>query len=310
MESQGPMNSGRHGPPLSIFDCHTHIFAPSVVTNVSRKNGLTALLRLDVQGAVGRTDKAVLMREAKGAGISGCLLLPTAPVNGVRKINGRFLEAVEGEDKLFTAGTLHPLAPGMDEELERLSLGGVRPLKFSSFSQGFDLEEEKTLRLFEMIRTHNRSAGKEFFVILDTFCQADLYFGAPREHVTTPEKLGRLASAFPEIDFVGAHMGGLAAPFHEIEEHLAPRGNLYLDTSNASHVLAREDFLRLLALHGPGRILFGTDWPWFEHAAEVERIRDLLDEAGFSLEDKARVFSGNIVRLLGLTGNWKLEIRD
>ncbi len=105
---------------------------------------------------------------------------------------------------------------------------------------------------------------------------------------------------FPEIDFVAAHMGGLAAPYPEIEKYLAPENNLFLDTSNAAQLLTREQFIRLLQIHGPERILFGTDWPWFGHEEEVTRTHMLLREAGFSSQEKSKVLSGNIGRLLGL----------
>jgi hypothetical protein len=283
-----------------IFDSHTHLFAPAVIANVSSLNGLAADLSLDTDKARARTDKAALKRESRAAGIQGCLLLPTAPANGVRKVNDLFIKTVEGEEHLFTAGTLHPFGPDIDQELEWLSSHGVRALKLCSFSQGFDLESAETFRLFEKIRAHNISGQRRFFVILDTFYQADVYFGAPKAHLTTPEKLGRLAVDFPEIDFVGAHMGGLCAPLHEIREHLAPRRNLYLDTSNAAHLLSREEFVSLLRLHGPEYILFGTDWPWFGHEEEMTLIRGLLQEAGFSPQEQSGIFSGNISRLLGL----------
>jgi len=284
---------------MTIFDCHTHIFPPAVIENVSRLNGLAASLSLDVDGARRRLDKAALKQEARSAGVHACLFLPTAPADGVRKINDRFLSFVEGEESLFTAGTLHPSDPGTDEELERLSSCGVRALKFSSFSQGFDLAARDTFHLFEKIQDHNLSGKEHFFVVLDTFYGADVYFGVPRKHVTTPEKLGRLAAAFPAIRFVGAHMGGLAAPWTEIVKHIVPGKNLYLDTSNAAHVLSGEQFTDMLRLHGPARILFGTDWPWFGHAEEVRLIQELLQQAGFSLQEQQLVFSGNITRLLG-----------
>jgi predicted TIM-barrel fold metal-dependent hydrolase len=285
---------------LMIFDSHTHLFSLAVITNVSSLNGLAEALCLNVDAARGRTDKIALKQESGAAGIQGCLLLPTAPVSGVRKVNDLFLKAVEREENLFTAGTIHPSYSSIDQELEWLSSRGVRALKLCSFSQGFDLKSEETFRLFEKIRAHNVSGQARFFIILDTFYQADVYFGAPRAHLTTPEKLGRLVADFPEIDFVGAHMGGLCAPVREIKEHLAPRQNLYLDTSNAAHVLSREEFVGMLQLHGPEHILFGTDWPWFSHEEEVRRIEDLSQQAGFSFQERSRVFGGNISRLLGL----------
>jgi predicted TIM-barrel fold metal-dependent hydrolase len=281
-----------------VFDGHVHIFSQAVIASVSKRNGLAEALCLDVVKAVDRTDKTVLKREIRSAGVSGCLLLPTAPANAVRKVNDQFLEAVSGEDVLFTAGTLHPAYAHVDDEMERLSLKNIRALKFSSFSQGIDLEAEETFQFFDKIRRHNLSGKPPFFAIFDTFYQADLYFGAPGKHITTPGKLGRLVTAFPEIDFVAAHMGGLAAPFHEIDEHLYPQSNLYLETSNAAHVLAKEEFVRLLERHGPEHVIFGTDWPWFGHSEEIALIQGLLKDAGFSAEQQSLVFSGNISRLL------------
>ena len=283
-----------------IIDCHTHLYTPAIIANVLNIEGLAAYLHLNTRSVGSRTEISVLKKETAAAGVCACLLLTVASANGVREANDQFLRITEGEADLFMAGAIHPAISGIDEELQKLSRRGVRALKLSSFSQKFDLESEETNRLFDKIRAYNAAAAAHFFVILDTFYKADLFFGAADNFLTTPEKLGKLAAQFPEIDFVAAHMGGLAAPFREIEDHLAPRNNLYLDTSNAAHILSRKEFLHLLTLHGPERILFGTDWPWFGHEEEIAYIRGLLSEAGFCHQEQSRVFSGNISRLLGI----------
>jgi len=272
-----------------------------VIASVSRREGLAPALGLNMKGALNRTEKITLKKEAAAAGIRGCLLLPIAPANEVHKVNELFVSTAEGEDSLVTAGTLHPSSPGMVEELQWLANKGIRAIKLCSFSQGFSLEARDTRQLFEAIRGHNLAGKPRFFVVLDTFYKADIYFGAREEYVTTPERLDRLAAAFPEIDFVGAHMGGLSAPFHEIDQYVVPRTNLYLDTSNASQALSREEFLRLIHRHGPERILFGTDWPWFSHAEEIARIRAILQAAGLSAKEQSMVFSGNMAHLLELS---------
>ncbi len=285
---------------MTIIDCHAHIYTPAIIANVLSIEGLAAFLHLDTKAVAGRMEKSALKREALAAGVNACLLLPVASAGGVPSTNDLFLKIVEGEPGLFTAGAIHPLTPGMDEELEKLSSRGVRALKLSTFSQKIDLEAEESIRLFEKIRALKIAGKLQFFIILDTFYQADLFFRSSRQYLTTPERLNRLAAQFPEIDFVGAHMGGLAAPFREIVEHLAPKNNLYLDTSNAAHMFSRKEFIRLLTIHGPERIMFGTDWPWFGHVEETAFIRGLLNEARFSSEEQSNIFSGNISRLLGL----------
>jgi uncharacterized protein len=283
-----------------IIDCHTHLYTPAIIANVLRIEGLAAFLHLDTKTVASRTEISALKKEAAAAGVRACLLLTVASANGVREANDQFLGITEGEADLFMAGAIHPSIPRIDEELQKLSRRGIRALKLSSFSQKFDLESEETIRLFDKIRAYNTTSSQRFFVILDTFYKADLFFGVADNYLTTPERLGRLAAQFPEIDFVAAHMGGLAAPFCEIEDHLTPRNNLYLDTSNAAYTLSRKEFTRLLTLHGPERILFGTDWPWFGHEEEIAHVGSLLGEAGFSPQEQSQVFSGNISRLLGI----------
>jgi len=95
-------------------------------------------------------------------------------------------------------------------------------------------------------------------------------------------------------------MGGLGALPEETFKHVVPSKNLYLDTSNAAHTLSEKDFLRLLEIHGPDHIIFGTDWPWFDHKKELNILVRLLDLAGYNREEKEKVFYRNIASLLGI----------
>ena len=181
-----------------------------------------------------------------------------------------------------------------------MSHAGVRVIKLCSFSQGFALGQSGTHKMFQLIRTFNKNSEKPFSVVLDTLTLADQYFGTDPKYTTTPRDLWDLVSCFPEINFIGAHMGGLGASFEELNRDLKPLPNLYLDTSNASHTLSTDQFIRLLHTHGPRHILFGTDWPWFLHCNEVKRIEELMEKAGFSKQEKEAVFSSNLENMLGI----------
>lgn len=283
-----------------IIDAHAHIFAPPVIANVSARPALAEKLRLDLSGAQRRTSSVVLREESRSAGVDACLLLPTAGADKVREINMAFREIAAESDFLFTAGTLHPQFSANEEELSRMYLEGVRAIKLCSFSQGFSVLAAETQDLFRLIENANRFQNGHFFVILDTLYLAHEYFGTAPEFGTTPAMLGDLVNAYPGIDFLLAHMGGLAAPPDEIFKHLLPAENLYLDTSNAAHTLSEEDFVGLLKIHGPGHIVFGTDWPWFGHRQELELIDRLLNNAGFQQEEKQKVFYRNAAGLLGM----------
>jgi predicted TIM-barrel fold metal-dependent hydrolase len=281
-----------------IIDSHVHLFSASVIAGVSARTDLVNELHLETSKAASRTKVHALVKEGAAAGLDACLLLPVAGRDRVSEVNQTFHEIAGAWDMLLTAGTLHPASPRNHEELARLSDRGVRAIKFCSFSQGFEPEAGETFALFDMIQEHNTGKECGFFVVIDTFYKAQAHFGSPPGTITTPARLGRLVHAYPEIDFVASHMGGLTAPFSEILEHLTPRENLYLETSNAAHTLREEEFIHLLKVHGASRVLFGTDWPWFGPADEMKRIGRLLDLAGYSCEEKAAVFGGNMARLI------------
>ncbi len=285
---------------MKIIDSHIHLFSHKVIANVSRKTGMVQQLQLQTQNADRRTTPEALHEDLLKAGVSAALLLPTASYKAVHRTNRDSLATVSRFEWLYTAGTLHPDCPHPDTELAYLRNSGVRVLKFCSFSQGFSLESPATLKMFDEIQRANENSSSPFAVILDTLYRADLHFGTLPEYNTTPEKLAKLADRYPGINIIGAHLGGLDAPFEEISRCLTPRPNLFLDTSNEARLLKPAQVFRLLEMHGPRHILFGTDWPWFIQEREIEHIDGLLNGAGFSEEEKGDVFRRNISRLLGI----------
>jgi hypothetical protein len=199
----------------------------------------------------------------------------------------------------MTAGTLHPGYSHNVEELRYLRQHNVRIIKLCSFSQGFVLDAPDSLSMFDTLQAVNEKSDVPFSIVLDTLQGADHYFGTLPQFNTTPKLLGTLADRYPGINFIGAHMGGLDGSIDDLCRYLTPRPNLYLDTSNAAHTLTPEAFIRLLELHGPQHILFGTDWPWFTHESEVKHIQKLLNQAGFSEKEKSHIFSANLSALVG-----------
>lgn len=285
---------------LPLIDAHAHLFTPGIMRSMAGRPAVLSELALDVEGASGRLAAADLDASASAAGVSACLILPTAPPDGVREANESTRAAAAAHPRLAAASTLHPHMPdpggAIREALERTP----RAIKLSSFTQRFDPLGEAATVLFERIQVVGAQFAHRPTIVLDTYTRAAAHFRCEPEHVTTPGRLARLVRRFPGLDWVGAHMGGLAAPADDLRRHLPPAANLYLDTSNAAHVLAEDDFVDLLRIHGPGHVMFGTDWPWFPHHTEIPKIRRLLTLAGFDRPDRARVLHGNAARLYGI----------
>ena len=283
---------------MKIIDSHIHLFTPKVISNVARRSELVQQLKLQTIGAENRIHLETLKKDMAAAGVEGALMLPTASVAGVKKTNHDCVETASRFNWLMTAGTLHPGYLHNTEELSYLQRHHVRIIKLCSFSQGFVLDAPDTLAMFDAIQAANGKSKTPFSIVLDTLQGADHYFGTLPEFNTTPKLLGTLADRYPGINFIGAHMGGLDGSIDDICHYLTPRANLYLDTSNAAHTLTTQAFIRLLKLHGPQHILFGTDWPWFTHESEVKLIEKLLNKAGFSEKEKSDVFSANLSALV------------
>lgn len=285
---------------MRIFDSHVHIFNSKIVGNVIPRTDLVRELHLDTDDIGGRLSPAVLIEQLRDAKVIGALVLPTADVNKLSKINRDCVETAGGIPGLYTAGTLHPDFENLEAELSFLNRASVSVIKLCSFSQKFSLSHSKTYKMFERIQCFNDGAEIPFSVVLDTLTLADRYFGTNPEHTTTPQALMGLVRRFRGINFIGAHMGGLGAPFEHLDRCLEPAPNLYLDTSNAAHTLTEDQFIRMLRRHGSGHIIFGTDWPWFLHKSEIGLIDRRMDAAGFALPEKQAVFSGNIEAILGI----------
>jgi predicted TIM-barrel fold metal-dependent hydrolase len=283
-----------------IIDSHCHIFTHQIIDNIARNPPLFEELKLDVVQARQRLEPAALDRSAVANNLEICLLLPSTGPAKVKAENDRFMKIAAKSSRLRTLATLHPMMADLADEVRRVFQLGIYGFKLSSFSQRFSLCSDEIENMLSSVERIGSDSGIQPVMVLDTFTRADIHFGAHRDHLTTPVKLRELCLRHPAIRFVGSHMGGLAADFNRLRRYLTPSANLYLDTSNAAHTLEQAQFIELLKTHGSSKIMFGTDWPWFHHAAEIPKIRGLLDRAGYSPVDQAAVFGENARKLFKL----------
>jgi predicted TIM-barrel fold metal-dependent hydrolase len=285
---------------MLIIDSHAHVFNSAVIENVAKKKEMSARLSLQTDEGPARAGLEALENEIRSSEVHCSIVLPTANAENIEKTNSSFIDIAGSSERIHTAGTLHPGYNRNRDELHRLYEHGIRGIKLCSFSQGFALHDPETISLFDTIKEENLE-GYQFYVVMDTFYDASEYFGTDPANNTTPALFADLVRNYPDINFIGAHMGGLNAPFNEISEHIKSMDNLYLDTSNAAHTLENSEFVRLLKQHGPEHIIFGTDWPWFGYQPEIELIGNMSKFAGYNETQQQDVFSGNIARIAGIS---------
>ena len=113
-------------------------------------------------------------------------------------------------------------------------------------------------------------------------------------HCNPLEHIHKICRALPKLKLVLAHPKSSRADFLPRLEIVASYPNLYLDTSGCVNRYGM--FKKFVAIAGPDKLLFGSDFPICSPGAMIEAIKlEGLVETELEL-----IFSGNFKRLTGI----------
>jgi predicted TIM-barrel fold metal-dependent hydrolase len=105
-----------------------------------------------------------------------------------------------------------------------------------------------------------------------------LHCGDYRWDNSHPQRVRRVLEAFPKLMLNAAHFGGWMQ--YDIALDYLRDTNCLMDISSASVYLGPRRTTELIRVYGAERILFGSDYPMWDPATEVERFfkNDLTDD--------------------------------
>ena len=87
-----------------------------------------------------------------------------------------------------------------------------------------------------------------------------------------------VSESLPELCCIASHFGGYRN-WDQANTYL-DLPNVYFDTSSSLFTLEKSEARELIALFGPERFMFGTDFPMWSHTEELQRFLALeLPEA-------------------------------
>ncbi len=172
-------------------------------------------------------------------------------------------------------GFIGPISKKLDEPddvayqlLDRFLEQGVEMLKFWSAPRGRDrgLFVDAPWR----IEAARRAQAAGIRIIMVHVADPDTWFRTTYADAakfgTKPEQyvgLERMLQLFPDLIWIGAHMGGDPEHADHLEELLQRHPNLYFDTSatkwQVREVSAHREAIRALLCRNPERFLFGSD---------------------------------------------------
>lgn len=117
-----------------------------------------------------------------------------------------------------------------------------------------------------------------------------------------PIYLDAIARAFPELNLIGAHLGGC---WYQEACVAACHPNIYFDVSGFLNRVYNKDFSffdHIVFWEGAkGHLVFGVDGHYHPEAEGcLAKHRRFLDTIGFTEEQKEQFFYGNMAKILGL----------
>ena len=145
---------------------------------------------------------------------------------------------------------------------------------------------------FRGIKVHRHDAR-----ITREICEAARRWGLPVLYDVMGEiaPIELFAEEYRDVDFIIPHLGAFGDKWDSqraLLDVLSRHPNVYTDTSSVQ----RFDLLvEAVRRAGAGKILFGSDGPWFHPALELQKIRLL----GLPPRDEAMILGGNLLRLIG-----------
>ena len=282
------------------IDMHTHTFPDSIAEKAVRSLQAGSHTARFSDGTA-----AGLQASSRQAGLDLSVVLPVATAaRQVSHINSRaaLTRQQEGTLGITSFGAAHPDDPDWRNELDRVASAGLRGIKIHPPYQGVDIDDPRYLRILER-------AGELNLLVVT---HAGLDIGLPGAAHAVPEKIRSALRQAGPVRLICAHMGGWRC-WERVCDLLAdtsvcldtafslgritPAGDGYPWQAEELQMLNPEEFCKLIRAFGADRILFGSDSPWADQAAEVKALLQLpLTEA-----EQTAVLGGNAARLLGLS---------
>lgn len=281
---------------MEPLDCHVHAFAPGQIRDRARLASSDPTFQ-EMYGAA-RARMASPEEALAGLredGFGGGLLagFAFAAQEDCAEQNRELLAA--GRDSTGSTralATLNLARPGWDALADQgLGAGAAGFGELRPHSQGWDPLGPAACRLYSM--------AEEASAILLWHVSEPVGHRYPgKTGGITPAELSEVALRFPALRQIAGHLGAGTAFFLLMPELREPLRNLWFDTAATSLLYDDSAVERVLDLAGPGRVLFGSDYPLISPRRHLERVLGAV-----APEHAGAIEGGNLRAMLG--GPWK-----
>jgi predicted TIM-barrel fold metal-dependent hydrolase len=260
-----------------IIDSHVHVWPDHIAAAVVASNptGLTAMFDGTLAGISATMD---------AAGVDKAMTLGVAAKASTVARTNEFIGSVP-RDRFIPFGSVHPELSD-EENLRHLRDNDIHGVKLHPLFQTLSLGDPRVVDLV--------GALCEAGIVIITHVGAG---GDPEANDRgAPHHVRALLDTYPTLKLIACHFGGYHR-LDEAEEQLVG-SNAILETSWPPTVAGVEQarVRSIIARHGADRVVFGSDWPMADPAAEIAALRAL----DLGAEVEAGILGENLARVLGI----------
>ncbi|HEY8350605.1 MAG TPA: amidohydrolase family protein [Clostridia bacterium] len=256
-----------------IIDIHAHIFPDKIAEKAVRAIGRYYGVSMVRKGTV-----EDLLESGRRINVSRYVVHSSATVvEQVRAINNYIAEVQSSHPEMVGFATLHPGLADVASEVDRIIGLGLKGIKLHPEFQGFSIDDDDMMPIYEAVE------GR--LPIL-------MHMGDENVDSSSPARLSRVLDRFPGLVVIAAHFGGYRM-WDLSCEYLIGR-NVYIDTSSTLAFISPEQAAGMIRKHGAGKVLFGSDYPMWDHREEFERFMAL----GLTEEERRAILFENAENLL------------
>lgn len=259
-----------------IIDFHAHIYPAKIAEKASDTIGQFYNIQMKYKGS-----PESLLESGSRIGVDRYIVHSTATApHQVESINNYIIGEVESHPEFIGFGTIHPEYENYENELIRIYSAGLMGIKLHPDFLKFPIDLREMDDIYEVI------AGLKMPILV--------HAGDYRYDYSGPKRIAHVLEKHPTLKVVAAHFGGYTQ-WEDSEKYLVGK-NVWFDTSSSLWKLTPDEAMRMIRNHGVEKMLFGVDYPMWDHQEELERFNKLP----LTPEERDAILYKNAVDLLGL----------
>lgn len=256
-----------------IIDIHAHIFPDKIAEKAAASIGRYYGVKMRHNGTVEN-----LLKSGSRINVSRYVVHSSATVvEQVMAINDYIAETQASHPEITGFATLHPGLKDVAAEVDRVIGLGLKGIKLHPEFQHFSIDDDDMMPIYEAVE------GRLPVLI---------HMGDENVDSSSPVRLSRVLDRFPGLVVIAAHFGGYRM-WDLSYKYLVGR-NVYLDTSSSLAFIGPERAADMIRKHGAEKVLFGSDYPMWDHGEELERFLAI----GLTEEERRAILFENAEKLL------------